>query len=161
LNLWFDKLGGKDKFVAFMSNSVATRIGDPKFEDKLNLWFDKLGGKDKFVAFMSGSVATRIGDPKFEEQLNLLLEIVTKDEFVKIISRCATTIMTECYLENFQKIYNNIIEEEKMILIKFFPRICNVKSVKNVNFWTNVEIVSKIGKMNRDDLINEFKKLNS
>ena len=146
-----------------MSNSVATRIDDPKFEDKLNLWFDKLG-KDKFPTFMSNSVATRIDDPKFEDKLNLWFEKVTKDEFVTIVSRCATTIMTEFFLENFLKIYDNITKEEKMTLIKFFPRICNVKNVKNVNFWINVKIINemgKMGKMSRDDLINEFKKLNS
>ena len=68
--------------------------------------------------------------------------------------------MTEFFLENFLEIYNNITGEKKITLIKFFPRICNAKNVKNVNFWTNVKIVSEIFKMNRDDLIKEFKNLN-
>ena len=65
LKFWFNELQA-ERFVTFMCNGVAARLGDVLFDEKLREWHDKLQA-ERFVTFMCDSVAARLGDVLFDE----------------------------------------------------------------------------------------------
>jgi hypothetical protein len=61
-----------------MCGSVAVRLQDKGFIEKLEIWYGRLGG-GLFVTFMCNSVAKRLQDKGFIEQLNFWLSFFDGD----------------------------------------------------------------------------------
>ena len=84
INTWYSKLG-REAFVTFMGDSVASRLQDPEFVEIINTWYSKLG-REAFVTFMrNNSVASRLKDGIFEHRLNSWYDALGTERFVKII----------------------------------------------------------------------------
>ena len=90
---WVELLG-KDKFVTFICDGIAARLGDAAFDALLRNWLELLG-QDKFVTFICDGIAARLGNAAFEAQLRNWLELLGKDKFVTFICNSIAARLTD------------------------------------------------------------------
>jgi hypothetical protein len=112
---WYTVLG-EAKFVSFMCDSVAARLGDPDFTDILEKWRSILGDT-KFVTFLSDSVTARLGDQDFTDILEKWRSILGDSRFATIIGNSVAARLGDPNFTNFLDTWFKVIDTQAFITL--------------------------------------------
>ena len=139
LQFWLHILG-PDRFVTFISGSIACRLYDDHFLDRLHYWLHILG-PDRFVTFISDSVACRIHDDKFLMRCDEWIRILGPKKFVTFMTRSGTSIAFEnddAYQRLFQ-LYDKLeYGIESLMLGGIGSHLCCEKTFDSLMEWLRV-----------------------
>ena len=109
---------GDDRFVTFICDSVAARLGDAGFVEALERWCGALGD-DRFVTFIKSSVAARLGVPGFVVALEHWRGVLGDDTFVTFVSRnsVASRVLDDEFMDLVVDLMVELGQDETITLL--------------------------------------------
>jgi hypothetical protein len=117
-----------------MSGSVACRLQDPGFIERINDLLKKINNNKKFATLMTNSLAAHLCKPGFIEILDELM-ILLEDKFVTSMSAgVVSRLLKPGYVENLKFWINKL---GKDAFATFIP--LNAKMLENATSWTILE----------------------